>query len=847
MTADLEAVRGAIDGDRRALCRALGMHADNGRFYCPQCQSDGLPHTDGDFSVEKGFKCHRCGWSGDGLGLVRLVRGGTFPEAVDFARSVYGVTAPTPPATSTKRKTHGTLDAAAEAAAWGLEARTKQTWTETRRDLYRDAEGRDVAAVLRFDRADGASKTYRPVHAAADGWRTGDPPGKWPLFMLPELLASEGTVYVAEGEKAACAGAEIGLTCTTSAHGAKAPAKTDWSPLAGRDVAVLPDNDEGGRRYAATVAALARAAGARSVRIVEMPGLPAKGDIADFTEARTGQTTEAIRAEVERLASAAPEWIPETEPETTAPDPIEAARVGTPYAQTDLGNAERLVARHGDAILWDTARGAWRTWDGRRWALDTALRVNALAAKTARAIRQEAAACPGGNGEGRDLGLKLFQHAVRSEARDRLAAMIEVAKARPGIAVAANTLDADPWALTVLNGTIDLRTGTLRPHNRADMITKLAPVEYRPGHRDPRFEQYLVDTTGGDAELAAFLQVAAGYTLTGDTSEEVLFLVFGPEAAGKTTFLEFMRTILGEYSRVVQADLLTRQRDARGAGAASPELAALAGARLAAASEMEQGREIAEALAKNLTGGEAITARHLYSPIFEFHPQFKLWMALNHCPRVSADDGALWRRILRIGFEHAVPPERRDKTLKPYLRNPAGGAPAILTWAVEGCLRWQKEGLIVPEAVKRSTAAYRQESDPLAAFMEDCIVFTEGPVWTAWSDLWSAYHEHAEENGTAEKYRVSPKRLQDRLRAYGCISERRHAGRGWLGVALQRDWQTPGRDARDACDASAKTFPYEGNLEKLCRKASQPTQPSRTPPGAPAPAALQPVFEEGFI
>jgi len=491
-----------------------------------------------------------------------------------------------------------------------------------------------------------------------------------------------------------------------------------------------------------------------------------------------------------------------------AVNPTIRASDGNPYAMTDLGNAERLVTRYGNKIRWDVARKVWRTWDGTRWATDSALTVNNLAASTARKIREEAVAAPSGKGDGQDLGFQLFRHAVRSESRDKMAAMIEVAKSCPGVAVAAELLDADPWLLNVLNGTIDLKTGILRPHNRADLLTKLAPVEYRPEATCKRWEQFLDDSTGGDADLIAFLQTVAGYTLTGDTSEEKLFIVYGPEASGKSTFLDSLRAALGEYARTVSSDLLTKRRDAN-AGAATPELAGLAGARLAAASEMEQGREIAEALAKNLTGGEPITARHLYAELFDYRPQFKLWLALNHCPKVSADDGAIWRRILRLGFEHTVTPERRDKTLKPYLRDPNGGAPAVLAWAVKGCLRWQREGkLEVPAAVERSTAAYRQESDPLAAFLEDCLGFNS-MAWTQWSEIWKAYNEHAKENGTAERYRVSPKRLQERLRARDCAGERRHSGRGWAGVELLDDWNDSPRDGCDACDGGLQSFSYE--------------------------------------
>jgi putative DNA primase/helicase len=258
---------------------------------------------------------------------------------------------------------------------------------------------------------------------------------------------------------------------------------------------------------------------------------------------------------------------------------------------------------------------------------------------------------------------------------------------------------------------------------------------------------------------------------------------------------------------------------------------------------MEQGREMAEALAKNLTGGESITARHLYAECFDFVPRFKLWLALNHCPKVSADDGAIWRRILRIGFGRTVPPERRDKTLKPYLRNPTGGGMAFLAWCVEGCLRWQREGLVIPEAVKRSTEAYRTESDPLAAFVEDCLDFSDDRSWVLWADVWQAYCEHADENGTAERYRVAPKRLQEKLRGRGCVSERRHAGRGWQGVCLRGDWQTVPRDARDACDVISKTFSTKGNYTESLENGVTPV----TPVTAESVTIAQLTQREGFI
>gem|GEM_PF-1616184 len=363
----LDELRTAIDGDRRCLCAALGLRADGGRFFCPSCQADGQPHASGDLSIEAGFKCHRCDWSGDGLALVRLVKSCDFPAALDFARGVYGIATPTSSARPPKRKkTHITIDDAVRAAAWNLENTTEKKWTETRRDFYRDAESRDDAAVIRFDRADGATdtqgkavKSFRPLHAVADGWQTGDPPGNWPLFNLPQILQSAGPVFVCEGEKAASAGAKIGLLCTTTAHGAKSPAKTDMGPLSGRDIVLLPDHDPSGKEYAEAVAGLVHAAGARSVRIVELPGLPTKGDLFDFVALRPGQTPESIRGEVERLVSAAPAWTPPPEEESieTKGKPSVLLPAGTQSISDSgralgclLAKAERFFIRGGAVV-----------------------------------------------------------------------------------------------------------------------------------------------------------------------------------------------------------------------------------------------------------------------------------------------------------------------------------------------------------------------------------------------------------------------------------------------------------------------------------------------------------------
>ncbi len=452
------------------------------------------------------------------------------------------------------------------------------------------------------------------------------------------------------------------------------------------------------------------------------------------------------------------------------------------FALTDLGNAERFAHQHGDRVRWDTAANSWRIWDGKRWALDTRLKAEKLAAKTARSIREEAAKVDTTTDGGRDRAGKIFTHGLKTESKERIAAMLSLARSQPGIAAGADDFDKDDFLLNCSNGIIDLRTGLLRPHDPVEMMTKLSPVEYHPDRTDDRLERFLFDATDGDAEAVTFLQKAAGYCLTGSTSEEKALLLYGGTATGKSTFLEALRACLGDYAKTINTDLLARRREAN--SGPSPELAGLAGVRLACGSEMESGRELGEAFLKSLTGGEIIQARHLYGTPFEYMPKFKIILALNHCPRASADDAAVWRRLVRVGIDKTVLPEKRDKTLKPYLRDPAGGGVAFLAWAVAGCLQWQKEGLELPETIKRETELYRNECDPLAAFVEDCL--ERHPLaWTSNKALREAYAIHCDEIGTAERYRVAPRRMAEKMKDFGATEDRRHEGRGWLGIDLK--------------------------------------------------------------
>lgn len=429
---------------------------------------------------------------------------------------------------------------------------------------------------------------------------------------------------------------------------------------------------------------------------------------------------------------------------------------------TELGNAERLVAQHGDKLRYCPATRIWHEWDGRRWAPDDTAAIERLAKETVRSIYGEAEAAAD---EARRK--KLAAHAVGSERATKIEAMITLARSDKQIVVRPADLDADPYVLNVLNGTVNLQSGEIRPHCRQDLITKLAPVRYEPDARSSRWDQFLFEVTGADADELRFLQKAAGYSLTGSTAEEQIFFVVGPAASGKTTFMEALKGATGDYHAVADFETFLAKRE----GGIRNDIARLVGKRLVVGVEVDRGRRLAEASLKVMVGGDTITARPLYREFFEFRPQFKLWLVANDRPRVS-DDDAMWRRIRVIPFEHPVPKERRDPALKAALRDDPDERTAVLAWAVRGCLLWQQEGLGTAPAIERATAAYRQEMDEVEVFIDERCALEPAATATA-GELYAAYVAFARAAGDramsrqAFGRRLGARGLEDAKGAHG--------------------------------------------------------------------------------
>jgi putative DNA primase/helicase len=444
-----------------------------------------------------------------------------------------------------------------------------------------------------------------------------------------------------------------------------------------------------------------------------------------------------------------------------------------PAHLTDAGNAIRFASQNREDVRYVYPWRAWLVWDGRRWIRDQTGDIHRLAKATVATIYEEAARAPEENRKA------LARHAAASESEARIRAMVSLTQSEPGIPVRPADLDADPFSLNVLNGVVDLRTGALKPHQRLDLITRLAPVPFDPDARFELWESFLVHATGGDAELSSFLQRATGYSLTGDPREEVLFFVHGPTAAGKTTFAEALKGALGDYSTTADFETFLARRDSSGP---RNDVARLHAARFVVSVEVEEGRRLAEGLVKMLTGGDTVAARFLYSEAFEFRPQMKLWLISNHAPKVRDDDDALWRRILRVPLENVVPEADRDPEVKALLRNPAVAGPAVLAWAVKGCLAWQREGLNPPAAVTEATAAYREAMNPLAEWFSCCCEWGLDQ-WTSNASLRDSYERWGKESG--ERNLLGAKAFAAHLRTRGCAPEKVGGLRGWRGVKAE--------------------------------------------------------------
>ncbi len=431
---------------------------------------------------------------------------------------------------------------------------------------------------------------------------------------------------------------------------------------------------------------------------------------------------------------------------------------------TDTGNAQRLARQYGAGLRYVKQWG-WLAYVDGRWQRDGEAHAMQCAKACINGMLREAIETP--DRIRRDM---LLDHAKRSFNANKLEAMLSLARSEPGIVARVEEFDTNPWLVNVLNGTLDVRTGVLRPHNPDDRITRLAPVVYSPTTTAPRFKRFLAEVFSGDSDLIGFVQRALGYSMTGVTQGQAFFTCWGAGSNGKSTLLNAIARVLGDYAKPLKADALMSSPYKNSSGA-DPEIASLVGARFVTASE-PRGGELDTAKVKELTGGDPMQVRELHKMPFTFVPQFKMWLSTNERPTVTETTTGIWRRIKLIPFTVSFE-GRRDETLPEALAAEASG---ILNWLLEGVRQWQEHGLVEAQAVRDATKEYRDEEDPYNDFFTEVLVRGIASERVELKVAYEAFTSWAQQN---EAPLLSDKEFPKRAEARG-YHKTRSNGKRWL-------------------------------------------------------------------
>lgn len=412
------------------------------------------------------------------------------------------------------------------------------------------------------------------------------------------------------------------------------------------------------------------------------------------------------------------------------------------YDLTDTGNAHRMQDKFGSILRYSYNQKKWLYWDGKRWCIDDSGEVKKMADVICDDMKREAFL-----EQDEEKQAALLKWANRTASSKAKEAMIKECQHLGSIPATPDMFDAYTDYLNTQNGIVNLRNGELLPHDSSFMMSKITVAEYDTSGKKPTmWLKFLDEVTAGDKELQNYIQKCVGYSLSGSTREQCAYFLYGIGNNGKSTFLDTIADMLGGYAANTQPETLMMKRF--GDGGANPEIARLKSARFVTSEEPTEGVRLNEGLLKQLTGGSKVTCRFLYGDEFEYNPEFKIWIATNHKPVIRGTDIGIWRRIKLIPFEVNIPKEKVDKLLKYRLRKEF---PQILRWAIEGCIKWQQEGIEEPEKVQGAVKEYKQEMDILASFVEQCIEIdytAEEPISA--SRLFRVYLHWAKENNEYE-------------------------------------------------------------------------------------------------
>jgi putative DNA primase/helicase len=447
-------------------------------------------------------------------------------------------------------------------------------------------------------------------------------------------------------------------------------------------------------------------------------------------------------------------------------DGLETEALADGHRATDAGNAARLAALTDGRIRFVHAWQKWIVYRSGVWDTDHG---DALIGEHAKYVAREMfhAAASLDHTE-RD---RMLRWARRSEAASSVAAMVRLARGIPGVIVDHPELDAHSWLLNVTNGTIDLRTGELRPHRADDLFTKQAPVAYQPAAHASLWAA-CVECWQPDPTMRGYLQRVVGSAATGHPVEH-LFVNIGGGANGKSVFYGALQRVLGPYAVVPDRSLfvLTRHEP-------HPTVRAdLFGARMLLAPETEAGAQLAESQVKEITGSDRMTGRRMREDPWGFWPTWTAFLHTNHRPAVRGTDDGIWRRLRIIPWDVVIPSDQRD----PYLASKlADEAPGILRWMVEGALDWQAQGFDEPEQVRSASHDYRAASDTTARFLDEADLTIKPDSWTPSADLVAAHERWCEDSGL--KHPEQWQLTSEGLKRLGAVPRKRAGQRGWEGI-----------------------------------------------------------------
>ncbi len=587
------------------------------------------------------------------------------------------------------------------------------------------------------------------------------------LYNLPNVIKGikeEQTIFITEGEKDSDSLITRGLIATTTSIGAtKGDLGKKWpsrfnSFFKGANVVLLPDNDEPGKRFMEHIAIELKNI-ANNIKIVELPDLSKKEDITDWLE--YGNDIYDLQALVKRTD----EFIEFK------------GNIIYDYNWSDVGNAERLISLHGKDIKFNVNSGKWYVWNGVNWELDNSFKVENLYRTVLRRFQN---AIPNINISDDEIATKKQQEkakgfVLRNETDGKIKSVLNQAKTFKGINFMES--DKDDYLFNTPNGTINLRDLSQKKHDRKDLITQCSNYSFnRENDKCPNWIAFLNRIFCGDQELISYVQKAVGYSLTGNMSEQCLFMLWGGGANGKSTFVKALEDIMGTYAATIKGETLMEKN---GQDGARGDLARLTNKRVVIASELQEGQVFNEPLLKVLSAGETLPVRFMYQEEFMLKPKFKLWIMTNKKPKVKGNDHGIWRRWRMIPFKYKFTEKEKDPNF--YEEKLKSELEGILLWAITGYQMWKEQGFEAPKEVMEAVEDYKMDMDQVARFIEDCCKVGEGYECTG-SAMYDKYINWCIAEG--ENYKMTNHKLARDLKEKGFVNKRDMNGKKWIGIGV---------------------------------------------------------------